>query len=289
MILDCLRYWVEQMHVDGFRFDLRRSFRATKTVSHLPNPPILLDIETDPLLAGTKIIAEAWDAAGLVSSRELLRRPLGRVERPYRDHVRRFVRSDAGTVGSWPTIWWPVQTYFSTSGRLPSRSVNFITAHDGFTLNDLVSYNDKHNEANGESNRDGTNDNESWNCGVEGPTDDPAIEALRRQQIKNFFTILLMSEGRPMLLMGDEVRRTQHGNNNAYCQDNAAFVVRLGRRRSARRHPPLYSLAHTFSPAVGRFSRPNVLERARERQKLPGMALRLNQPDWGDDFTFAGV
>ena len=145
---------------------------------------------------------------------------------------------------------------FQQSGRLPSRSVNFITAHDGFTLNDLVTYNDKHNEANCESNRDGTNDNESWNCGVEGPTEDPAIEALRRQQIKNFFTILLMSEGRPMLLMGDEVRRTQHGNNNAYCQDNAISWFDWDGRTTLR-HSSICSLADTISSRFADFSRPH--------------------------------
>ena len=278
MILDCLRYWVEQMHVDGFRFDLAASLSRGEDGQPLAHPPILLDIETDPVLAGTKIIAEAWDAAGLYQVANFCGDRWAVWNGQFRDHVRRFVRSDAGTVGALADNLVASANLFQQSDRLPSRSVNFITAHDGFTLNDLVTYNDKHNEANGESNRDGTNDNESWNCGVEGPTDDPAIEALRRQQIKNFFTILLMSEGRPMLLMGDEVRRTQHGNNNAYCQDNATFVVRLGRCRPTRRHPPIRPRAHPFSSS----SRPSfAIARSgasRERLKLHGMACGSTSP-----------
>ena len=220
MIIDCLRYWVEEMHVDGFRFDLAASLSRGEDGVPLARPPILLDIEADPVLAGVKIIAEAWDAAGLyqVASFGIDRWAVWNGQ--YRDHVRRFVKSDAGAVGKLADNIVGSANMFHQPDRSAYRSVNFITAHDGFTLNDLVSYDRKHNEANGAGNRDGADDNNSWNCGVEGPTNDPAIESLRQKQIKNFLTILLASEGRPMLLMGDEVRRTQLGNNNGYCIDS---------------------------------------------------------------------
>ncbi len=281
MILDCLRYWVEQMHVDGFRFDLAASLSRGEDGQPLAHPPILLDIEADPVLAGTKIIAEAWDAAGLYQIANFCGDRWAVWNGQFRDHVRRFVKSDVGTVGALADNLVASANLFQQSGRLPSRSVNFITAHDGFTLNDLVTYNDKHNEANGESNRDGTNDNESWNCGVEGPTEDPAIEALRRQQIKNFFTILLMSEGRPMLLMGDEVRRTQHGNNNAYCQDNALSWFDWD---DVARHADILR----FARSLIQFHQESAVFRDRAFWSQPGATkitwhgVRLNEPDWGD-------
>ncbi|GIV61681.1 MAG: glycogen operon protein GlgX homolog [Rhodothermaceae bacterium] len=220
LILDCLRYWVSEMHVDGFRFDLASVLARDERGRPLENPPVLWSIESDPVLAGTKIIAEAWDAAGLYLVGTFVGHRWAEWNGPYRDDVRRFFRGDPGMVGPVAARLTGSPDLFDREGRDPNRSINFITCHDGFTLNDLVSYNAKHNEANGEDNRDGTDANYSWNGGVEGPTDDPAVEALRIRQIKNFFTTLFVSQGTPMFLMGDEVRRTQHGNNNAYCQDN---------------------------------------------------------------------
>jgi glycogen operon protein len=220
MILDCLRYWVEQMHVDGFRFDLAASLSRGEDGQPLAHPPLLLDIDADPVLARTKIIAEAWDAGGLYEVANFPGERWAVWNGRFRDTVRQFVKSDPGTVGTLADCLVASANLFKKPDRWPSQSINFFTAHDGFTLNDLVSYDDKHNEANGEQNHDGSDQNFSWNCGVEGPSDNSPVETLRRQQIKNFFTLLLFSEGRPMLLMGDEVRRTQHGNNNAYCQDS---------------------------------------------------------------------
>jgi glycogen operon protein len=219
MILDCLRHWVEHMHVDGFRFDLAASLSRGEDGEPLTHPPILLDIESDPVLAGTKIIAEAWDAAGLYQVTNFVGDRWAVWNGNYRDNVRRFVKSDLGMVGHLADSLVGSEALFHQADRAPSRSVNYVTAHDGFTLNDLVSYDQKHNLANGQENHDGSDQNDSWNCGVEGPTNDAAIESLRCRQIKNFLTILLISEGQPMLSMGDEVRRTQLGNNNAYCQD----------------------------------------------------------------------
>lgn len=220
MIIDCLRYWVQVMHVDGFRFDLASVLARDKYGEPLADPPILWEIESDPVLAGTKIIAEAWDAAGLYQVGSFIGHRWAEWNGQYRDDVRRFVKGDPGTVVKLAERIGGSRDLYPQPNRQPNRSVNFITAHDGFTLNDLVSYNQKHNYMNGEFNQDGLNANFSWNCGVEGPTDDPEIEALRHRQIKNFITILMISQGTPMLLMGDEIRRTQKGNNNAYSQDN---------------------------------------------------------------------
>lgn len=220
LILDSLRYWVEHMHVDGFRFDLASALARGEGGHPLTEPPVLLDIDTDPVLSRAIIIAEPWDAAGLYQVSDFVGDRWAVWNGQYRDVVRRFVKGDAGQIKQLADQIVGAPSLFRQPGRDPIRSVNFVTAHDGFTLNDLVSYNRKHNEANGENNRDGTNINDSWNCGVEGPSADPAIEALRARQIRNFLAILAISQGRMMLLMGDEVRRTQRGNNNAYNQDN---------------------------------------------------------------------
>ncbi len=220
LILDCLRYWVADMHVDGFRFDLASALSRDSSGVPLKNPPLLWAIDSDPVLAGTKIIAEAWDAGGLYQVGSFAGERFSEWNGPYRDDVRRFVKGDLGMVGKLAARMMGSPDLFPQPDREPNHSINFITCHDGFTLNDLVSYNEKHNEANGEDSRDGANDNWSWNCGVEGETDDPEIEALRLRQIKTFLTILFISQGTPMLLMGDEVRRSQQGNNNAYCQDS---------------------------------------------------------------------
>lgn len=220
LILDSLTYWVEEMHIDGFRFDLASILSRGERGQPLGDPPVLWEIESNPILAGTKIIAEAWDAGGLYQVGTFIGDRFQEWNGRYRDDVRRFVKGDQGAVVDLPKRLLGSPDIFEHSQREPEQSVNFITSHDGFTMNDLVSYNEKHNLGNGEDNRDGMNENFSWNGGVEGPTDDPVIEALRNRQIKNFFTILLTSMGVPMFVMGDEARRTQHGNNNAYCQDN---------------------------------------------------------------------
>ncbi|MEO0310284.1 MAG: alpha-amylase family glycosyl hydrolase, partial [Gloeomargarita sp. DG02_3_bins_56] len=220
LILDSLRYWVDVMHVDGFRFDLASILSRSKTGSPLADPPLPWLIESDPVLAGTKIIAEAWDAAGLYQVGSFIGERFAEWNGPFRDDVRRFVKGDRGMLGWLAARLLGSPDLYRDPHQIPNRTINFVTCHDGFTLYDLVSYNHKHNEANGEQNRDGSNDNYSWNCGWEGPTDDPEISALRVKQMKNFLVILALAQGTPMILMGDEVCRTQRGNNNAYCQDN---------------------------------------------------------------------
>ncbi len=221
LIIDSLVYLVSELHVDGFRFDLAAILGRGTNGKVLEDPPLIQHIAEHPVLAGTKLIAEAWDAAGLS---QLGKFPAwGRwaeLNGWFRDDVRRFVRSDPGASAALAKRLCGSLDLYGDSARHPYHSVNFITCHDGFTLNDLVSYNQKHNEANGENNRDGWHDNLSWNCGHEGPTNDALINALRQRQMRNFLTLLFVSQGVPLLLQGDEFGRTQHGNNNAYCQDN---------------------------------------------------------------------
>lgn len=222
LIIDSLRFWVSDMHVDGFRFDLASVLSRDIYGRPIEMAPTLAMIESDPILAGAKLIAEAWDSGGLYQVGSFVNRGdwFAELNGPFRDDVRRFLKGDIGVdrrigeriIGS-PDIYHHQQ-------REPNRSIHLITCHDGFTLNDLVSYNQKHNEANRENNQDGTDLNYSWNCGIEGNTNDLDVERLRLQQIKNFLFFLFTSQGTPMLLMGDEVRRSQAGNNNAYCQDN---------------------------------------------------------------------
>ncbi len=219
MILDSLHYWVEEMHVDGFRFDLASILERDESGNLMPDPPVLWDIDSDPVLAGTKLIAEAWDAAGLYQVGSFLGDSWREWNGRFRDDIRSFFRGDEGLVGTVADRLLGSPQMYGHKSREAEASVNFVTCHDGFTLNDLVSYSQKHNEANSEDNRDGTNDNRSHNWGAEGPTDDPTVEALRNRQVKNFVTVTMLSLGLPMILMGDEVRRTQFGNNNAYCQD----------------------------------------------------------------------
>jgi glycogen operon protein len=220
MILDSLRYWVQEMHVDGFRFDLASILSRDSSGQYMATPPVLWDIESDPVLAGTKLIAEAWDAAGLYQVGSFIGDSWMEWNGRFRDDFRSFFRGECGTVKRIADRLIGSPEIYAHEQREAEQSVNFTTCHDGFTLNDLVSYNDKHNESNGENNRDGANDNRSWNCGVEGPADDPTIEKLRNRQVKNFLTATLLSLGLPMILMGDEVRRTQSGNNNNYCHDD---------------------------------------------------------------------
>ena len=219
-IAECLLFWVREMHVDGFRFDLASILSRGPDGRPMDDPPVLWHIELDNELAETKIIAEAWDAGGLYQVGYFPGFRWAEWNGRFRDDIRRFVKGDMGLVGKVAARMGGSADIYQEDGELPVNSVNFITAHDGFTLNDLVSYNGKHNEANGEGNRDGTDDNLSWNCGVEGATDDAAVESLRARQVRNFLTILMLSQGVPMMIMGDESRQTQFGNNNAYCQDN---------------------------------------------------------------------
>jgi isoamylase len=219
-ILSALRYWVVEMHVDGFRFDLASILGRDGTGKLLANAPLLERIAEDPILRDVKIIAEAWDAAGAYEVGSFSERRWAEWNGRYRDDVRRFWRGDDGMLGLFASRICGSADIYATSGKGPEGSINFVTCHDGFTLNDLVSYRDKHNEANGENNHDGTDANFSDNNGVEGEATDTGIEAVRKRQIKNFLLTLLISRGVPMLLGGDEFRRTQGGNNNAYCQDN---------------------------------------------------------------------
>lgn len=221
LIMDCLRYWVIEMHVDGFRFDLASVLGRDQQGNVLSNPPMVEKIAEDPILAHTKIIAEAWDAAGLyqVGSFSTNRR-WAEWNGQFRDDVRRFLCGHEGMVAPLATRIAGSADLYQDDGRSPRNSINFITSHDGFTLYDLVSYNNKHNLANGEDNRDGGNDNLSWNSGSEGPTDNATITGLRLRRIKTFAAILMLSQGVPMLVAGDEFGRTQQGNNNAYCHDN---------------------------------------------------------------------
>jgi glycogen operon protein len=281
-ILDCLRYWVQEMHVDGFRFDLASVLARDEAGHPHPNPPVLWEIEADPVLAGTKIIAEAWDAAGLYQVGNFIGHRWAEWNSHFRDDVRRFVKGDSGVAQALAARLTGSPDLYPQPDREPNRSINFITCHDGFTLNDLASYNEKHNAANGEGNRDGNPLNWSWNCGVEGPTDDPAIEALRQRQIKNFLTLLFIAQGTPMLAMGDEVRRTQHGNNNAYCQDNDLSWFDW---RAVEQQAGLLR----FVRGLIRFTQARTLfeeERfwtANGNAQITWHGVHLNQPDWGHD------
>ncbi len=220
LIIDSLAFWVQQMHVDGFRFDLATILSRDRLGQPIPNPPLIWDIDTEPALAGTKLIAEAWDAAGLYQVGTFEGHFWREWNGQFRDDIRAFIKGDPGMIPRVADRLLGSPDLYGARSRQPEQSINFITAHDGFTLNDLVSYNEKQNWANGEGNRDGETYNVSWNHGVEGPTDDPEIEALRNRQVKNALGLTLLSLGAPMIAMGDEMRRTQQGNNNAYCQDN---------------------------------------------------------------------
>ena len=220
LIMSALRHWVVEMHVDGFRFDLASILGRDESGQLLKNASLLEQIAEDPVLGNTKLIAEAWDEAGAYQVGSFCERRWAEWNGRYRDDVRRFWRGDRGMLGAFASRICGSEDLYARSGKGPECSINFITCHDGFTLNDLVSFRRKHNMANGESDCDGTDENYSANYGVEGPSDDPRIEKLRARQIRNFLLTLLISRGVPMLLGGDELRRTQKGNNNAYCQDN---------------------------------------------------------------------
>lgn len=282
MIVDSLRYWAVEMHVDGFRFDLASILSRDTDGRPLANSPVLWDIETDPGLAGVKLIAEAWDAGGLYQVGSFIGESWNEWNGRFRDDIRDFVAGSEAAIDAFPDRLLASPDIYAHELREPEQSINFITAHDGFTMNDLVSYNEKHNEENGEDNNDGESHNRSWNCGVEGPTDDPAVEGLRERQIKNFFTILLFSMGTPMIVMGDEVRRTQMGNNNVFCQDSEIswfdwslveknqgmfrFVQQLIRRR-------LHKYPRPDEPDA-------PLHDVLEGSPVQWHGTTLNQPDW---------
>lgn len=282
---DVLEYWVREMHVDGFRFDLAGVLVRGTDGEPRSDPALLREIELSPVLGRTRLIAEPWDAAGLYQVGAFPGRRWAEWNGRYRDALRRFVRGEAGLVAEVACRLTGSSDLYAPSGRRPTASVNFIACHDGFTLRDLVSYDVKHNEANGDGNRDGSDENLSWNCGVEGETRDPKVAELRRRQARNFLTLLLLSQGVPMIRSGDEVFGTQRGNNNAYCQDNELswldwapdetgreflrFVTVLIAFR--RRHPSL--MRDEFlngSPGGGRF--PDVTWHGR----------RLGEPPWDD-------
>ena len=252
LILDSLRYWVEEMHVDGFRFDLAAVLSRDEDGNPMADPPVLWEIETDPVLAGTKLIAEAWDAGGLYQVGSFVGDRWVEWNGRFRDDVRAFVKSDPGMVPAIMDRLLGSADLYGHKHRDAQASINFVTCHDGFTLEDLVSYDRKHNEANGEDNRDGNDENLSWNCGVEGPTTDPAIERLRGRQVRNLLAIDLLSLGVPMLLMGDEVRRTQGGNNNAYCHDDPTAWFDWTGAGPPCRHPALHPRADQPAAAAVR-------------------------------------
>ncbi|MGO9260574.1 MAG: glycogen debranching protein GlgX [Bryobacteraceae bacterium] len=281
MILDSLRYWVGEMHVDGFRFDLASILSRDSSGQVMSNPPVLWDIESDPALAGTKLIAEAWDAAGLYQVGSFVGDSWKEWNGRFRDDVRAFIRSEDDSTARLADRLLGSPTIYGHKERDAGESINFVACHDGFTLNDLVSYNQKHNEANGESNFDGANDNRSWNCGVEGPSDDPAVERLRTRQVKNFLTVTLLSLGIPMIGMGDEVRRSQSANNNAYCQDNPTswFDWTL-----LEKHSDLHRFVRLL--IQNRLARDTEAEERLSLNQLLAAArktwhgVKLEQPDW---------
>ncbi len=284
MILDSLRHWVSEMHVDGFRFDLASILSRDEEGRPMAAPPLLWDIESDPVLANVKLIAEAWDAAGLYQVGSFVGDSWTEWNGRFRDDVRAFAKGDSGTVQSLASRLVGSPDLYVQQEREPERTINFVTCHDGFTLNDLVSYNCKHNEANGEANRDGADSNLSWNCGEEGPTDNPDVEALRNRQVKNFLTLTLLGLGTPMLLMGDEVRRTQYGNNNAYCHDDKTvwFDWTL-----LNQHADVHRFAKALIAL--RANRPMTTERFHMtlaellRHPLEWHGVDLHSPDWGHD------
>lgn len=282
LIVDSLRYWVEEMHVDGFRFDLASILSRDETGRPQPNPPILWDIESDPSLAGTKLIAEAWDAAGLYQVGSFIGDSWKEWNGRFRDDARDFFRSEEGSVAHFADRMIGSPEIYGHEEREPEQSVNFVTCHDGFTLNDLVSYNGKHNKANGEDNRDGANDNKSWNCGMEGPTDDPAVERLRNRQVKNFLTVTLLSVGVPMILMGDEVRRTQQGNNNAYCLDEETSWfdwTLVAKHADVHRFVKLLNGRRVLRDVEHERQRVSLTHLIRQANKA-WHGIKLHQPDW---------
>jgi len=285
MVIDSLRHWVREMHVDGFRFDLAAILSRDEQGRPMPSPPLIWDIETDPVLANVKLIAEAWDAGGLYEVGSFVGDAWKEWNGKFRDDVRSFLKSDDGKVRALAYRLTGSPDIYAWEGREPEQSVNFVTCHDGFTLNDLVSYNTKHNEANGEQNRDGSDNNLSWNCGFEGPSEEPEIERLRTRQMKNFLALTLLSVGTPMLLAGDEVRSSQHGNNNAYCRDDELFsfdwalVEKYAEVYRFTKQLIQFRLSRTL-PAE-RFDM--TLQELLRTQPIQWHGVKLNFPDWSEN------
>jgi glycogen operon protein len=297
-ILDCLHYWVEEMHVDGFRFDEGSVLHRGGDGAPMEFPPVVWGIELAEKLADTKMIAEAWDAGGLYDVGQFPGSRWSDWNGRFRDDVRRFVRGDNGLVATIATRISGSMDMYEGGGRSPANSVNFITAHDGFTLYDLVAYNEKHNEANGEGNRDGIDDNLSWNCGAEGETDDPNVNALRLRQLKNFATVLFVAQGVPMFVAGDEVGRTQHGNNNAYCQDSALSWFDWTLVESNAELFRFFKNMIALRRGHASLRRRSFLTGGRNRRGIEDIrwhGLELDQAEWGNPFsrvlafTLAGV
>ncbi len=277
-ILAALRYWAVEMHVDGFRFDLASVLGRDGTGKLLADAPLLARIAEDPILRDLKLIAEAWDAAGAYEVGSFSERRWAEWNGRYRDDIRRFWRGDEGMLGSFASRLGGSADIYTKSGKGPEGSINFVTCHDGFTLNDLVSYSGKHNEANGENNRDGTNNNFSGNYGFEGETKDAGIGSDRKRQIKNFLLTLLVSRGVPMLLGGDEFRHTQGGNNNAYCQDNETSWMDWTRLE-------LHREIHRFAQGVIAFRKAHPVlseEKFYTDAGIHWFGQRGGSPNWAD-------
>jgi glycogen operon protein len=285
MTIDALHHWVDHMHVDGFRFDLASIMSRDTDGMPLANPPVIYQIESDPVLAGTKLIAEAWDGGGLYQVGTFVGDRWREWNGQFRDDIRRFVRGDTGTVPLLPNRVLASPDLFKGRPAEVEHSINFVSCHDGFTLNDLVSYSRKHNEANLLDNTDGTDADYSTNCGVEGPSDDPAVEALRSRLIRSLLGITLISMGVPMIGMGDEARRTQRGNNNAFCQDNETSWLdwdlterEAGLRRFVRGLVDV-RLALDMTQVLHGLT----LEEFLARSVVEFHGVRLHQPDWSAD------
>jgi glycogen operon protein len=272
LILDCLRYWAETMHVDGFRFDLAAVLSRDEVGRPMPNPPLPWEIEMDPALSRTRLVAEAWDAVGLYQVGTFPGEKWFEWNGIFRDDIRRFLRGDFGMTGAVAARLLGSPDVYERHGRQPFQSINFVTCHDGFTLLDLVSYERKHNQANGEGNRDGADENFSASYGIEGPTDEPAITRLRVRQVKNALAMLLLAQGTPMLLAGDEMGRTQNGNNNAYGQDNPTSWIDWDRLRR-------YGEVHRFTRGMIRFRQSHASLRR------PRYLLGAEVPSGPDDGT----
>jgi len=277
-ILAALRYWVVEMHVDGFRFDLASVLGRDSTGKLLANAPLLRRIAEDPILRDVKIIAEAWDAAGAYEVGSFSEHRWAEWNDRFRDEIRRFWRGDDGMLGLFANRLCGSADIYSRSGKDPGSSINYVTCHDGLTLNDLVSYRHKHNETNGENNRDGTNLDFSENYGIEGVTEDARIESVRKRQVKNFLMTLLVSRGVPMLLGGDELRRSQGGNNNAYCQDNETSWIDWA-------HLERHQEIHRFTSSMIAFRRAHpVLSREQfyTDAEIQWFSSQRGSPNWAD-------
>ena len=285
LILDSLKFWVSEMHIDGFRFDLASVLSRDEWGQPMTNPPILWDIDSEPLLAGTKLIAEAWDEGGLYQVGSFGHDRWNDWNGQFRDDVRSFLKGDRETVWKLRERISGSYDLYRSGDRPAGQSINFITCHDGFTLNDLVSYDYKHNEANGELNGDGTNSNRSWNCGTEGANVSLDIDRLRTQQIKNGLVLALLSTGTPMLLMGDEVRRTQGGNNNAYCQDDPIswFDWEPDTKKLEMLRFTQLLVRLRLDCDNGMFLDGKEVGGFVNANKMEWHGIRLDQPDWGAD------